>query len=1378
MPAPHANDSQRTTKHAPAREPAPLSPDAQETVPPAGGNVVPAALASSNAPPGYEIEGELGRGGMGVVYKARQEKLKRIVALKMILSGGHAGVDERMRFLAEAEAIAAIQHPGIVQIHEFGTHEGLPFFALEFCVGGSLASKLNGTPLPPRESAQLVEQIARAMQAAHERGIIHRDLKPANVLLAACGLAGPSTDFTPKITDFGLARRVEGGSGLTQTGAIMGTPSYMAPEQAEGKKGIGPAADVYALGAILYEMLTGRPPFRAATSFDTIMQVVADDPVPPAQLNARVPRDLETVCLRCLRKEPGKRYVSAADQANDLGRWQRGEPVQARPVGMSERAVKWARRRPAVAGLLAAIVVLTATALAVTTGLYRHAAWEAERALKAEKAAGEERDHAQEQEGIARRQEELTRQEKNKTQAEKDRAEEELTRAERLLYASQIQSAQREWEAGNTALAWEHLESCRWDYRDLEYRYLFNLFNQNHVTLTGHSGVVQSVAISSDGGRIVSGSWDKTVKVWDARTGKELLTLKGHSSVVNSVAISRDGGRIVSGSGAFRKAGDVKVWDARSGKELLSLKGHSDGVWSVAISSDGGRIVSGSSDGTVKVWDARSGKELLSLKGHTNQVLSVAISSDGGRIVSGSYDDTVKVWDARTGKDILTIKGHSGVVNSVAISNDGERIVSGSGVFGKAGDVKVWDARTGKDLLTLKGHTNQVHSVAISSDGGRIVSGSNDGTVKVWDVRSGKELLTLKGHSAQVSGVAISSDGGRIVSGSNDKTVKVWDARTGKDLLTLRGHSHVVRGVAISSDGGRIVSGSYDRTPKVWDARTGKELLTLKGHSSVVSSVAISSGGGRIVSGSYDDTVKVWDARTGKDLLTLKGHSGGVTSVAISSDGGRIVSGSGDFTVKVWDVRSGKDLLTLTGHSGGVTSVAISSDGGRIVSGSWDKTVKVWDARTGKELLTLKGHTSVVNSVAVSSDGGRIVSGSNDNTVKVWDARTGKDVLTAKGLSGWVSSVAISTDGKHVFAQDAVGKILAWDSVSGKLLASAPAVMPPGGQQASTPDGKLRVSIENGSIRVYRAELEQARKQREARDRELLERLTRFDPDWHREQLEESLRMGDDFAAAFHVERLLREQGWDASLHVLQAHLLARLVKRQESATHLAQALLLNPRVSLWPIDDKAIQRGEEAARSGDWPRAAREFRLAAHQPKAPALSIAQLVLAQAAAGDTAGTQQTVAELAERLAAEKDPREAFLLLDVGLSVPCPMSAASIFVKQARRDLGRMRSPITYLFLGCALYRAGQYAEAERMLAESTKLDGKGGFARTWMIQAMMARQLGKHDEAREFFARYERWHNAAEFPSWFQRTFWGIQLKEARKLISTPPVMPGVAQGE
>ena len=301
----------------------------------------------------YELLSELGRGAMGVVYKARQKGLERIVALKMILAGSHAGQDDIARFRVEAEAIARLRHPHIVQVYEIGEQGGQPYFSLEFCGGGSLEKKLRGKPLPPREAARIVEVLARAMQVAHDHGILHRDLKPANVLLA--------DDGTAKITDFGLAKKLdEVGQGRTRTGAIVGTPSYMAPEQAEAKKDVGPAADVYALGAILYECLVGRPPFHAATSLDTVLQVISEDPVPPRRLNSKVPRDLEVACLKCLSKDPRARYPRAADLADDLHRYLDGEPIRARPAGIFRRTWRTARKKPIYA-LLAVLISASVT---------------------------------------------------------------------------------------------------------------------------------------------------------------------------------------------------------------------------------------------------------------------------------------------------------------------------------------------------------------------------------------------------------------------------------------------------------------------------------------------------------------------------------------------------------------------------------------------------------------------------------------------------------------------------------------------------------------------------------------------------------------------------------------------------------------------------------------------------------------------------------------------------------------------------------------------------------------------------------------------------------------------------------------------------------
>lgn len=955
--------------------------------------------------PGYEILGELGRGGMGVVYKARHQTLKRLVALKMILAGAHAGEHELARFRMEAEAVARLKHPSIVQIFEIGEHAGLPYFCLELCDGGSLATRVDG--MPPKEAGRIVESLARAMAAAHDSGIIHRDLKPANVLL---------DNSIPKITDFGLAKKLDE-AGQTASGAVMGTPSYMAPEQAAGMgQYIGPAVDIYALGAILYECVTGHPPFKAASAYDIILKVLSEEPVPPGKLNATVPRDLETICLKCLRKEAHLRYASAAELADDLRRFSSNEPIQARPVSRWERAIKWVKRHPARTAALG--LALVALILGVGGG---SAAWLWQNS-------------------------EAARRELKKAEL----------RAEWLIYAHQISLAQFEWQIGNVEESWDHLNACRQDFRGWEHDYLYTQFNSNQQTLRGHTHDVLSAAFSPDGKRIVSGSTDKTLKVWDAHSGEETMTLKGHASNVLSVAFSPDGKRIVSGSYDTVKVWDaqsgqetlglkernvsclafspdgkcivggstdtqlVKVWDAESGQRVMTLKGHTWSVLHVAFSQDGKRIVSGSKHNMLKIWDAQSGsgQETMMLKGQTKEVLCMAFSPDRRRIASSFVDKTLTVWDARTGQETAVLRGHTSSIPSVAFSPDGNRIASGSADK----TLKVWDAQNGQETTTLKGHASEVLSVAFSHDGKRIVSGSHDKTLKIWDFQRAQENPILKGHTNAVTSVAFSPDGKRIVSGSADNTLKVWDATSGQETMTLKGHTRKVMNVAFSPDGKRIVSASHDMTLKVWNSQSGQETQTIKVHDIRGTSVAFSPDSKSIVSG-----LDVWDPETGQNTLNLKGDGSAIMSISFSPDGKSIVSGSADNTLKVWDATSGQETLPLNGHTDRVMSVAFSPDSKHIVSGSWDKTLKVWDAASGQEIMTFNGHTGGVNSVAFSPDGNRIVSAGADKTLRVWDTASGQETLTLKWHTDLVNSVAFGPDGKRIVSGSADGTIKIWD---------------------------------------------------------------------------------------------------------------------------------------------------------------------------------------------------------------------------------------------------------------------------------------------------------------------------------------------------------------
>ncbi len=676
--------------------PAGLTDDLERTVPPPDSSYAVAILTV----PGYDLLEPLGEGGMGVVWKARQVKLNRLVALKMVLGEQRAGSKDLIRFLAEAEAVAAVKHLHVVQVYEYGDANGRPFLAMEYLPGGSLADRLQRTGrLDSKAAAELVATLAGAVQASHDLGIVHRDLKPGNVLYDECG--------QPKVTDFGLAKRA-GGSNLTATQAVMGTPAYMAPEQARGDtKFVGPQADVYSLGVMLYECLTGTRPFEAPDPLVLLRKMAEEEPERPGKRAPGLPRDVELICLKCLAKDSPERYPTAGALAADLGRFASGEPVSVRAAGVVERAAKWARRKPTLAaaytlGLLAVLL----------GGLGGAAVWQWRDAVRARVAAEFARDRA-----------DTARLAEKEARGEAERQQE---RFERFEYGRTIQVAHQGWRENNVPAALALLDRTRADLRGWEWRYVHRLCHSELLMLTGHTHPVWSASFSPDGSRIVTGSGDKTAKVWDAKSGVEILTLKGHTDPVWSASFSPDGSRVVTASWDRT----AKVWDAKSGAEVFTLKGHTRAVASSSFSPDGSRIVTGSWDQTAKVWDARSGAEVLTLK-DTSSVTSASFSPDGSRIVTGSHDRTAKVWGANLGAEILTLKGHTDRATSASFSPDGSRVVTGS----LDRTAKVWDAKSGAEVLTLTGHTEVVNSASFSPDGSRVVTASWDQTAKVWDAR-------------------------------------------------------------------------------------------------------------------------------------------------------------------------------------------------------------------------------------------------------------------------------------------------------------------------------------------------------------------------------------------------------------------------------------------------------------------------------------------------------------------------------------------------------------------------------------------------------------------------------------------------------------------
>jgi WD40 repeat protein/tRNA A-37 threonylcarbamoyl transferase component Bud32 len=999
---------------------------------------------------GHEILKELGRGGMGVVYQARHVKLKRMVALKMVLAREHISTQELVRFHVEAEAVARLQHPNIIQIYETGEQEGRPFFSLEFADGGSLAQKLNGKPKDIRQAARLGKILARAMHYAHQRGIVHRDLKPANVLLTTQGVV--------KITDFGLAKMLDTKSRHTKVGSILGTPSYMAPEQAAGLTSkIGPATDIYSVGTILYEVLTGRPPFLADTPMDTLLRVAIDEPVPPSQLRPGLPADLEAICLKCLRKEPDKRYLTAQELADDLGRFLEGKLVRARHAGRWERLVKWARRRPAVAALSLLVLVAVLAGFSLVTWQWLRAEANAARAemgsaealSRAESEARARQDETRARQEAQRRAASLTLDQGLTLCQQGDTArgllwlarslqmtaglDDSLERASRInlsawgrllprlhgsLEHAEVVSAAVFSPTGEllatgckngTAQLW-HAASC-----------------QPFGPLLDHKGgQVLAIAFSADGKQLLTADHKKQVRLWEVGTGKLLGESEPHGNKIWAIAfLSLDGPKVpVVLTAPAAGAKTVELWPALGRREknnaALRRLTSKQPISVVSVSPDGKRLLLGHNNGELTVWGVAKGEQERLIKpfdetGWRHQVRCMAFGSDDGSlIVAGSKNRTVQGWNALTGQKAEPTLLHPTEVSAAAFSPDRKAVLTGC----DDGSTRLWEAATGRPLGAALLHQGTVAEVAFSPDGKTFLVRSDDRVIRLWQASPlpppAQGATWLGGHTNPLDAVAFSSDSQRALTAGHDGTARLWDVATAKEIGKVEPTKTYVSAVAFAPDGKTFLTGSA-RQARLWQTDTCKPLGDPFVHAEGVMAVAFcpdSPSGRKFITASGNEA-KLWDAQTRKVLQTFK-HKGKILAVAVSPDGKMLLTGSEDKTAQRWDLASGKALPNPSKHRHKVTAVAFSRDGKTMATASWDKTARLWYAATGAPAGPPLQHPTLLTAVALGADGSIVLTGCWDQRARLWEGHTAKPLGPPCLHSLRVAAVALSPDGKRL----------------------------------------------------------------------------------------------------------------------------------------------------------------------------------------------------------------------------------------------------------------------------------------------------------------------------------------------------------------------------
>lgn len=892
----------------------------------------------------YELLAEIGQGGMGVVHKARQLNLNRLVALKMILGGRLANPQAVERFRGETLAAARLDHPHIVPVFEVGEHEGHQYFSMAFVEGGSLAAKLVAGPLEPKEAAKLLKTLAEAVEYAHRRGVIHRDLKPSNILL--------DLDGQPKIGDFGLAKRTDDdGIGRTATGEVLGTPGFMPPEQAGGHgKSAGPAADVYGLGAILYACLTGRPPFQAATAVDTLVQVLNSDPVAVRRLVPATPVDLETIALKCLEKDPNRRYTTAAELAAELGRFLAGEPIRARPAGVRERAVKWARRRPAAAALIATAILVPASAMIALIAINITIERERNFAELARISADTARDAEREQ---------------------RNRAEQLLAEERRTSYFERIARAQTEWQAGRVERAKEILFECPLSLRHWEWNHLDQLCHSEKYHLENVENPVHAVVVTHDGqtaycggGSLSSAGSRSELHEFDLKTGKEqgpfhakekepwgpitgLSLSPDDKTLAVSVWCDQDPRDVMykeqnREQPILEDAGRIELWNRQTRQLLKTLKGHCGFVTCVAFSADGKTLISGGSDHSVRFWDPATGKSLKVLDGwHQLPVIALAVSRDSKFAASSDSSGKVVLWETPSGKQVQQLSTTRGAIAALAFLSENRLAVAGSDRM-----VRIWDIQRGAELQTLWGHEGTVRSILAFPNTPFLATGDDAGIIRIWDHVTGREWFRHRGHSTPVNALASNPNGTILVSGAGKfgsrGNVRAWNTFRVPGVVELDKPKIATSSLSFSCDGNYLAAvatgnlGETDAGYAIWNLADRDRGSTLPRQTIV------------------DNRTVNWKfADSGQPKHTLTGLTWGVSGAFSTTGKQWIVAQSGQATI--FDTVSGKstaDLksavvdavwpITTTAEPSGVCAIAKGTD---------ERTLRVI-APSGREIYT------------------------------------------------------------------------------------------------------------------------------------------------------------------------------------------------------------------------------------------------------------------------------------------------------------------------------------------------------------------------------------------------------------------------------------------